>query len=260
MTLIFFIATMFSQIYLLGQSRRQIKTDIDRIRQELDEIRTKREKEEDFFKRYKQRKEKIREQKLAERREVSSQIGKLERDLAKLRRENKKYEFLIQKIERDEKGRLGFFLKKIQIFRKGIEEGIPFEKDRRISVLQSLVSDVEAGAINSVEALTRLVGFFDTETVYAYDSQVFPAIVQLNGKRDNASVLRIGRVWFAAEIQDGVHLYVRDAQGRYKLSPSPLSLMDKLEIQKAMRIIQGQKAPELVRLPVLGDRFIHRSK
>ena len=234
--------------FLYSQNKKEIKLEIEKINSELKEIREKYEKEKQFFNRYKSQKEKLIAQKRIEKKEVDGEIKKLNQDLNKIKYQNVRLEKLIAESEETDKEYSALLIEVIGTMREKIISGAPFEKERRASGLTSIILDFKNTSISSLEILNRLVAFFDTEDIYSYDSQVFPNIIKVKGKSYDANILRIGRVFFAADINREIYLY-RYKNGKYILDEEPVSTKKKLAIQKAIRIIQGKKAPELVDIP-----------
>ncbi len=235
--------------FLYSQSKKEILLEIEQVNRELKEIKEKYEKEKQFFSRYKSQKEKLITQKKAEKKEVNQEIKNLNKNLNKIRFENARLEKLLNSGEEIEKEYSSVMVEVVKEIREKILSGAPFEKERRTGVLTSIVLDWENGNTTSLEILNRLVVFFDTEDVYSYDSQIFPRIVKIKGESYSANILRIGRVFFAADTIKEVYLY-RYQNGKYVLDETPVSVKNKLEIQKAIRVIQGTKAPELIEIPI----------
>ena len=206
-------------------------------------------KEKQFFDRYKRQKEKLIAQKKSEKKEIESALKKLSQKLNQAQYQNANFEKRIATSEAIEREYLRLLLNIIKDIQQEVLLGIPFERERRASVLSSIILDIENGNSSALEALNRLMGFLDTEDVYSYDSQVFPATVKLKGKSFNANVLRVGRVFFAVDTIGDVYLY-RHEDKNYVIDETPVSVQDKIEIQKAIRIVRGQQAPDLVKLPI----------
>ena len=238
-----------------AQSKKAIKEETERVESELQELQEKYEKEKQFFNRYQGQKEKLISQKKSEKKEVETAIKKLNRDLRRAKYQSTRLEQWITSSKEINREYLELLAEVVVDLRESILSGIPFEKERRASILTAIILDIENGNSSGLEILNRLIAFLDAEDVHSYDSQVFPATVELEGKKVNANVLRLGRVFFAVDTTREVYLY-RYQEGKFVIGENPVSVQDKIEIQKAIRIIEGKKAPELVRLPIPTERVM----
>lgn len=245
--------------FLFPQNKKEIERQSQQMRLEVQEFKEKYQKEKQFFDRYKGQKEKLIAQKKSEKKEIESALSQLNRKLSQVKYQSANFEKRIAANEEISREYLDLLLKIVGDLREEILVGIPFEKERRAAILTSIILDIENGNSSSIEVLNRLIAFFDAEDVYSYDSQVFPATIKLKGKNLNANVLRVGRVFFAIDTMGDVYLY-RYQNANYVIDETPVSVQDKIEIQKAIRIVQGRRAPEIVKLPIAAKRIAKGEK
>ena len=247
--LFFVISIIIIQFVFAQISRREMIDEIERMKAEMESMQAEREKEEVFFQRLKKQKTKLLKQKRIENKNLIKTLRQLKSEISQIKIENKNLELkVIRYQEKDEEIALQI-AKQIKLAKEDILSGIPFEQERRVSILGSILRDIEAGNGGALEAYNRFLAFYDAEDVYSYDSQVFPKIISINNSQEPVEILRIGRTFLAAQGRNNTYLYSISI-GKWQLNPKPLGVRDSLKIKNAIGIIQGKKAPKLLLMPI----------
>lgn len=232
--------------YLLAQSLEEQKVDLeDRIDDRKKELTEAKQ----YFEEYKQDQEDLIEQKQEELSGIEKEVRGYENEIAQLRRQIQNYDLRIAAVNKKNAA----INQSIKSIANGLitemETGIPFNRDQRISTLKSLVLDIEGGKADASESFTRLLAFLNSEELLAYDSQTMERSVEVDGETLKATLIRIGRVFFAADTGEKVFLY-KEINGEYVLDvKNPLSINERRAVRSAMKIIQGKEAPEMTPLP-----------
>ncbi|MBN8218347.1 MAG: DUF3450 family protein [Spirochaetes bacterium] len=202
------------------------------------------------FERFMKDKKLVLEQKTREKASVDDDVAKLEMKNTVSRQRARELQYGIDRIVADEKAVNERIRGRVEGLLARIVSGIPFERDRRASVMQGLAGDAKSGSSTAVESLNRLAAFLDAEDLLSYDSQVIQSIEQVDQERLNAQLLRIGRVFFAVDTGPDVFLYRRGTNGYAIDTKTGLSIGQKRDIRQAILVIQGKQAPDLIEIPL----------
>jgi hypothetical protein len=228
-------------------TRQQIET----LKQKIKEIKDRTAEDNSAFDRFMKDKKLILDQKTREKASVDDEVNKLELKNAVARARARELQYGIDRIVSDEKAVSERIRGRVEGLLGRILVGIPFERERRASVMQGLAGDTKSGSSTAVESLNRLSAFLDAEDLLSYDSQVIQSIEQLDQERLNAQLLRIGRVFFAVDTGPDVFLYRRGGSNGFFIdTKTPLSIAQKRNIRLAILVIQGKQAPDLIEIPV----------
>jgi len=242
-------------IVLFAESLEETKV---KLQDNIDELKSKIKEEAKYFARFKMDKSKIIRQKKEEVKTITADNADLKQRIAAIKNQIKEYEYRINAVKK-ENTQINTMIKKIcQTLKQKITHSIPYAKQKRRGVLDAIIMDIESQKSQAVESFTRLMAFLQNEEMLAYDSQVFEKVVKINGKNKNSTVIRIGRVFFACDTGKEVYLYKKE-NNRYILDPRPISVLTKRDIRLAIKIIQGKKPPDLVKLPFPSDNVIEKN-
>lgn len=219
------------------------------LEDEVDELKQKVKDEKKYFANFQQGKEKLLEQKIEEQKSLGIEISSYSREVAQLKREIREIELKLKRIQNNRE-RINQTIKKLAVsIVQKIDKGIPFEKNRRMAILNALILDIENGKSSASESFIRLMTFLNSEDLIGFDSQVLEQSVKIGGQYVTASVMRIGRIYFAAQTERGTYLYQKTEEGYILDEDTPLDFVQRRNIDLAIKIIQGKKPPKLVKLP-----------
>ncbi|MBL8993805.1 MAG: DUF3450 family protein, partial [Spirochaetia bacterium] len=183
------------------------REQIAELKLKLKDIQDRQREDQDFFDRFMKDKKILVDQKQKEKAGVEKDVAALEAKNLLQRQRSRELQLGIDKLAADDKNLAARILGHTAQLRDKITRGIPFEKDRRLSVITSLDADIKGGTSSALEAVNRISSFFDTEDILAYDSQSLQSVEEIGGERLNVNLLRIGRVFFAADTGTEVYLY-----------------------------------------------------
>lgn len=262
----FLIAAAFSFPFLAGRTGGSFgaertlspREQIAELKQKLKEVQDRQKEDQDFFDRFMKDKKLLVDQKQKEKAGVEKDASALEAKNLLLRQRSRELQLGIDKLASDDKNLATRILEHTAQLREKITRGIPFEKDRRLSVISSLDADIKGGTSSALEAVNRISAFFDTEDILAYDSQSLQSVEEVSGERLNVNVLRIGRVFFAADTGTDVYLYKKSGDEWSLDVKHPLGIADKRELRRAVNILQGKEAPDFVALPFYKQQIIKK--
>ena len=240
-------------LFLGGQDLELQKADLE---DEIEELKTKIKEEKKYFSKFKKEKENLLKQKKTEKVSLYEEISSYDREVDQLKREIKEVELRLEQIKKNNE-RINQRVKQLaETILESIQGGIPFDQDRRMAILNTLIMDIESGKTTARESFARLMVFLNSEELLGFDSQVFEKSIQVDGKYTTATILRIGRVFFAAQTEKGVFLYKKD-KDRYLLDEkTSLDFFQRRNIDLAIKIIQGKKAPKLIDIPFYTTNII----
>jgi len=228
---------------------------------EIEALQKKLQEDDAIFSKFLESHESITRAKKSERALLLENTRQIELENTGLKRRADEINLVLRRIESSTAARLEVMKNEIVLEMQRIDQGIPFDTDRRRAVLASLIYDIESQKANPLEVLNRVNQYFDQEELLAYDSQVIEEITVIDGKQENASVLRIGRVFFAVKTAKDVFLFEKTDQGYNINTGVDLGIAEKRTIQHAMETVQGKKAPDLLALPFFSTAItVNRSR
>ncbi len=244
-----FFCSLLSLSFLMGQNEAS-EADLN---QEIASLEKQIEQEQVFFEEFK----KIQNQAISEREIEKKAIGEEIQDRIKqiksINDEVVKLETQIKEIEAFNTEIKNYFLSFAERIREQIQNGIPFEKDKRLSTISILLSDLESENFTVNEAFSRINNFLSSELALGFDSQSIKVIENINGVDKEFELLRIGRIFFALIDGENVLVWEKDGSG-YKVSPvSDLSVREINTIKNISDMVQGRKAPEISPIPLKID-------
>jgi len=254
---VFLFAAVFALLMLAGGAGRGFgaertlspREQIAELKLKLKENQDRQKEDQDFYERFMKDKKILVDQKQKEKAGVEKDVAALEAKNLLQRQRSRELQLGIDKLATDDKNLASRILEHTAQLREKITRGIPFEKDRRLSVITSLDADIKGGTSSALEAVNRISAFFDTEDILAYDSQSLQSVEEIGGERLNVNLLRIGRVFFAADTGNDVYLYKKSGDDWVLDAKHPLGVADKRELRRAVNILQGKEAPDFVALP-----------
>ena len=212
-------------------------------------MKVKIKEEKNYFNQFSENKKKLIKSKKGELFNIQKEIVGYSRDLNFLKREIREIELKLQNVKENDE-RINQLIKtKAEKLREQIKVGIPTDQDRRLASIGSLIMDIDSGKSSASESFIRILTFMNTEELMGFDSQVLQKNIKIKDKFVNATLIRIGRVFFAAVTKDKIYLY-KKVNGRYIIDiDTNLGFAERRNIQLAIKIIQGKKPPKLINLP-----------
>ncbi|MFC1504570.1 DUF3450 family protein [Spirochaetota bacterium] len=241
-----------------GQTKKEIEADMRELKINISDLEKKMEKEEYYYKKFMEEKEVLLSQKKLEKKELISEIRKIERERGVLNNEAREVEIKIRSLQGQEDLINGLIRRAAAEEQERVLKGIPFEQDRRAGSLSALVLDIDNGKAGAIESFNRFMGFYNSEEVSAYDSQVIQTIISVGGKPVNTALLRIGHVFFAADA--GEHVYLYSADDHTPDTETVLTIAEKRNIRSIIAIIQGKNAPDFIEIPVFMHDISYRKE
>lgn len=254
----FSLLLVFASVFFLyaqSEEDKDVLLEIQKLEADISDMKKRTEEEKENYEKYKTEIENIIKQKENEKKELNASILSIEKEIYE--EKSKLRHTVAKKIKIENKFKnLSRLIEDIILgYEKHIERSIPFEKDKRLAALKTLQTDISSGRGTFEEYFNRLKDFLNTEERLAYDCEVIVTIVNVSGKNVEAEVLRVGRVFFAAATSERVYLYKETDAGFVLDSENALSLNREKSIRDAIKMIQGNKAPEFVELPLNSKRF-----
>lgn len=219
------------------------------LSEKIDQFKSKILDENKYFGEFKKEKEQLLVQKEKELQAIDLDNATLQSEISALKRKIKEQELIMYNLEKENE----YVNKQVATLCRSLvtdmDTSIPYDVERRKSILNSLIQDIESGKSDIDETFTRLYSFLQSEEMLAYDSQNYESVITVKDKMLKASVLRLGRVFFAADTGEEVYLF-KKKDGKYFLdTEKPLSITQKRNVRYAMSVIAGKKAPELTDIP-----------
>ncbi len=235
----------------LGFLSGQEEVSEEELREEIRQIERDIAEEREFFQKFvEQENQALKERKL-EREALAQEIGERIGDIRAINQEIFQLETKIKEIASFNDLVNDYLLAFARELKTSIEEGIPFEREKRAAVLSILISDLEKGAVSANEAFSRINNFLASEIALGYDSQNLKVIEKVGGLDREFELLRIGRIFFALIDGEKIVLWNLDEEGKYYLDPDQeLSINQTRTIKNISAMLQGRKAPEITNIPL----------
>ncbi len=129
-----------------------------------------------------------------------------------------------------------------------IDLDMPFhleERKERVAKLREVIGDAE---IIGAEKLRKVYEAYQIETDFGGNLDTYREVVDINGKPQEVSVLRFGRVSLVYQSDDGKHNAMWDNKARQWVELDSTEYRN--HIKKGLKIASKQIAPELFILPV----------
>ena len=248
--LIFFLVCLAVLAPLAGQSQKDNRTLLAENKEKLEKLQARLKEETDYFDAFVKDRRTLLEQKQKEKDGVQAEVQRLELKTEQDRARTRELQSGIDQLTSVEKATALKMVSAAEALRNRVHTGIPFERDRRESLLVGLAGDLKAGNASPVEGLTRFAAFFDAEDILGYDGQVSPVVADIKGERLNSTLLRLGRVLFAVDTGEEVYWWQPGPEGWFLDDKNPAALADRRAVRAAVQVLQGKLAPQLVPLPV----------
>lgn len=129
-----------------------------------------------------------------------------------------------------------------------IDLDIPFhleERKERVAKLREVIGDAE---VIGAEKLRKVYEAYQIETDFGSNLDTYRQVVDIEGKQQEVSVLRFGRISLVYQSDDGKHNAMWDNNTRQWVTLDSTEYRN--HIKKGLKIASKQIAPELFILPV----------
>ncbi len=228
---------------------------IEKYKREIASLKKKQKEEEQFYKRFLNEKKILIKQKKKEKITITREINRLQNNIQKNKNETQSVQIFIKRNEDQQQIYKKELMQYLKELKQMISEGFPFEIERRLAFLDSIYYDLETEKATIPEAFNRILKFFETEEILAYDSQVTQNIETINKKRISSTLFRIGRVYLAVDTGNAIYLYQKNEKGYFIDAQNPLTGLEKRNIRQSILMIQGKTPPGIVRLPINANQI-----
>ena len=219
------------------------------LQDEKDILKQKVKEEKEYFAKFQKEKENLLRQKSSELNLLDQEIESYAQEIDQLKREMREIELKLKRIKQNNE-RINQAIKQAaQELVTSIEVGIPFDRDRRKATLNTLIMDIESGKSTAAESFGRLMTFLNSEELLGFDSQTLEKSIKIGDNYLPATILRIGRVCFAAQTEKDVYLYKKEGVQYLLDEETKLDFTQRRNIDLAIKIIQGKKPPKMIALP-----------
>ncbi len=239
--------TLFSQ---RPQSIEALNQEVNDLTRKIKALQKRQKEEQDFYNTYKKEMEAIIERKENEEKSLTQKILTLQKNIAAEKTRAQRFKNQTQAFEQ----RFAIYTRTIadavKRYKTAIQSGIPFEKNKRESTLSALMIDIEARRGNCEEYFNRYLDFLKSEEAMAYDSEVINTLYPIDKTTTEVQMLRLGRVFFCVIHKNEIYLFTRSSQGWGINKALKLSLARKKSIHNTVKILLGNRPPELVAIPV----------
>ncbi len=130
----------------------------------------------------------------AQKSELAAQKNRLDTNIAQLEQKLNENKALAAKAGVDNEALNPVVLKAISDLRQHIAQGIPFKKDARISELDEIERQMNAGQLPANRAANRLWAFYEDELRLTRENGIYQQTIELDGERVLADVAKLGTI------------------------------------------------------------------
>jgi len=133
-----------------------------------------------------------------------------------------------------------------------IRKSLPWNREQRLSRVTALKTDIESGAAQIDDGLSRLLALIDEEIAFGDEITLDTrSITRNDGSSVSARVLRLGNLWMAyvdaSEELYGILSRTSDTTFSWK---ETLDFNEREQVRTAIRVKESKKAPQLISLPL----------
>ena len=250
-----FLVVFFLGGLLFSQSAGELRLEKEELLEQIKRLKQEMEADKKDTERFLEQKRRLLMQKEEEEISIRKEIDAKRLEISRTRRELGAIELAREQIVSRDRSILASMLNRAKDLREGMEENdIPFESERRLSTLSDIIYDIEASRISASEAVNRFFAFLDNEQLMGYDAAIVRSVVNIGDagavRNANGSIMRIGRIFFAFNSEEGVFLFKKNENGRYVLDKTTLTLDEQRRIREAFDMIEGRRPPDFHVLPI----------
>ncbi len=252
------VVFLFENTALQAADIDEVEQEIARLKKEISRVQSQRSDEARQLKKdrleYKNYSDKIAERTAS----LLRQIDSTESELQKINNRNDSIKNLISSIasalreqELQRKRLREIILNAVRSVRSELTAYCPLIKEQYEGALNYLISEIEAGSVDHAEALYRLMRIAGDIRASAQEIQVVETASPVPDLRGTVYRLRIGAFFEAVVDAQGSKAFLwsrstESAKEKWIAAPQE----DVVSIYTAVRIREGKKIPEIVRIPL----------
>jgi len=141
---------------------------------------------------------------------------------------------------------LPVMIEMISGLKKFVAADVPFHKDERDSRVANLEQLLAEPDVNVAEKFRKVTEAYQIENDYGRTIEAYTGSTDIDGESRNVNFLRIGRVSYMYQTENGERSAVWDQRARQWVDADEY----KNDIRQGLKIAQKQLAPDLLLLPV----------
>ncbi|MFC1584652.1 DUF3450 family protein [Fibrobacterota bacterium] len=228
-----------------------VQRNLDRVDREIQREKElhklEKKKAQEFEKRRKEKLKAIN----AQFKNLDTRIGELSSKLGRLKKQKGSLNHQIKNLKLKRSAVAKHILRKTGELKVFFQNDFPYQREKRVSDLESLEQDIKENVVEPEEAMNRLFTLLEYAIAMGYDSEVYSGTYRAgDGGVYDGKYLRLGAVISTFVSIDGKMVgYLLRTDSSYTWIDSELGLDLKQNIKKAVKVAEGKSAPELVVLP-----------
>jgi TolA-binding protein len=171
----------------------------------------------------------------------------LERQIANQQQEINDTSASIEQVTVIERQILPLMVRMIQGLEQFVELDVPFLKDERTKRVESLKSLAERSDVTVAEKFRRVMEAYQIENDYGRTIESYKGSIDIGGAERAVNFLRVGRVAFLYQSEDGQDTGAWDQEQRQWVD---VGASYRNQVKQGIAIAQKQQAPDLLMLPI----------
>lgn len=175
----------------------------------------------------------------------------LEKVVADQEREVTSINNQLEGLEATNRGVVPLMLEKIDMLGRIVEQDVPFLIDARRNRVQSLADMVDRADVTTSEKYRRVMEAYQAELEYGRTTEAYSGRLPESAGGNVVDFLRVGRTVLLYQSKDGEDTgWWNNEQRQYET----LGNQYRLDVKEGLEIASNQKAPNLVKLPVMAPQ------
>lgn len=154
----------------------------------------------------------------------------------------------LEGLEATNRGVVPLMLEMIDMLGRIVETDVPFLIDARRNRVQALADMVDRADVTTSEKYRRVMEAYQAELEYGRTTEAYSGQLPESAGGNVVDFLRVGRTLLLYQSKDGEETGWWDPATR---NYAPLGDEYRLDVKEGLEIASNQKAPNLVKLPVL---------
>lgn len=152
---------------------------------------------------------------------------------------------------------LGSVIRSCKEMQEYLEKYKQFNIDRELSALQFLAGELSSGAVDAIEGIERYYQIVKQMEKHSEGTEVWRGKAPGGLLKGEVSYLRLGFVWLACINAENTKGLIWDTrESKWKILENSVQL---LNIRKAVDLVSGSAAPQLVALPFSHDLVVKKA-
>jgi hypothetical protein len=174
--------------------------------------------------------------------------AQLEKVVADQEREVTSINNQLEGLEATNRGVIPLMLEKIDMLGRIVEQDVPFLIDARRNRVQTLSEMVDRADVTTSEKYRRVMEAYQAELEYGRTTEAYSGQLPESAGDNVVDFLRVGRTVLLYQSKDGEDTgWWNNKLRQYE----PLGNEYRLDVKEGLEIANNQKAPDLVKLPVM---------